>query len=79
MDSMSSVTLSLPKVDVEELIKEFKVLNIDMFSSYLKEIWRVNKNFNFLYFNEIILVFIKKVVSIFLNQNFFKSHIKKKI
>jgi hypothetical protein len=29
------------KIDVEELIKEFKVLNINSFTSYLKEIWRV--------------------------------------
>jgi hypothetical protein len=29
------------RVDVEELIKDFKVLNVNTFTSYLKEIWRV--------------------------------------
>ena len=29
------------KIDIEELIKDFKVLNIDTFSLYLKEVWRV--------------------------------------
>jgi hypothetical protein len=29
------------KIDVEELIKDFKILNIDKFTSYLKEVWRV--------------------------------------
>jgi hypothetical protein len=29
------------KFDVEELIKEFRVLNINTFGSYLKEIYRV--------------------------------------
>ena len=33
--------LDTQKVDVEELVKEFKVMNIDVFTSYLKEIWRV--------------------------------------
>ncbi len=33
------------KVDVEDLVKEFKVLNVDSFTAYLKEIWRV-KYFN---------------------------------
>jgi hypothetical protein len=34
---------SLNKVDVEELIKEFRVEKLDIFSSYLKEVWRVIK------------------------------------
>jgi hypothetical protein len=34
------------KIDVEELIKEFKVLNIDNFAAYLKEVWRVNNLIN---------------------------------
>ncbi len=29
------------KIDVEELIKSFKVLKIDNFLAYLKEVWRV--------------------------------------
>jgi hypothetical protein len=29
------------KVDVEELIREFKVINIDTFATYLKEVWKV--------------------------------------
>jgi hypothetical protein len=33
--------LDTQKVDVEELVREFKVMNIDVFTSYLKEIWRV--------------------------------------
>ena len=36
------------KIDVEELIKGFKVLNIDTFLAYLKEVWRVKEIF--LYF-----------------------------
>ena len=32
---------SVEKVDVEELIKEFKVLNVDIFATYLKEVWKV--------------------------------------
>lgn len=35
-------TNSIDKIDVEDLIKDFRVVNIDAFSSYLKEIWRVN-------------------------------------
>lgn len=30
------------KIDVEDLIKDFRVLNISVFVAYLKEIWRVN-------------------------------------
>jgi hypothetical protein len=29
------------KIDVEELIKEFKVFNIDTLATYLKEVWKV--------------------------------------
>jgi hypothetical protein len=32
---------NIDKIDVEELIKEFKVLNVNIFINYLKEIWRV--------------------------------------
>jgi len=31
------------KIDVEELIKDFLILNIDGLSKYLKAIWKVNK------------------------------------
>ena len=41
VNDIKVMTLEVPKVDVEELIKEFKVLNVDMFSAYLKEVWRV--------------------------------------
>jgi hypothetical protein len=32
---------NVDKIDVEELIKEYKVYNVATFVSYLKEIWRV--------------------------------------
>ena len=35
---------NVDKIDVEELIKEFKVYNVQTFISYLKEIWRVFYN-----------------------------------
>ncbi len=31
----------IDKIDVEDLIKDFRVVNIDAFSAYLKEVWRV--------------------------------------
>lgn len=31
----------IEKIDVEELIKGYRVPNVDQFTSYLKEIWRV--------------------------------------
>ena len=33
--------INIEKIDVEDLIKDFRVLDIDAFSSYLKEVWRV--------------------------------------
>jgi hypothetical protein len=33
---------SVEKVDIEELIKEFKVINVDIFATYLKEVWKVD-------------------------------------
>lgn len=36
----------IDKIDVEELIRDFKVLNIDTFSIYLKEVWRVSPYLN---------------------------------
>jgi len=41
---MMKTTLNIEtvdKIDVEELIKDFKVLEIYTFSAYLKEVWRV--------------------------------------
>jgi len=32
----------IDKIDVEDLIKDFRVVNIDAFSAYLKEVWRVS-------------------------------------
>ena len=32
---------SIEKIDVEELIKEFRVFNVDIFATYLKEVWKV--------------------------------------
>ncbi len=29
------------KIDVEDLIKDFKILHLDNFQVYLKEVWRV--------------------------------------
>lgn len=31
----------IDKIDFEELIKDFRIVNIDEFVSYLKEIWKV--------------------------------------
>jgi hypothetical protein len=38
-------TDNVEKIDVEELIKDFKVLSVNTFISYLKEIWRVRATF----------------------------------
>jgi len=35
----------IEKIDVEDLIKDFRVVDIEAFSSYLKEVWRVRKLF----------------------------------
>jgi len=34
--------ISVDKIDFEDLIKDFKVLNLDNFISYLKEVWKVS-------------------------------------
>lgn len=31
----------IEKIDADDLIKDFKILNIDNFVSYLKDIWKV--------------------------------------
>ena len=38
---MKNITIDVCKVDVDEMIRGFQVLNIEVFSSYMKEIWRV--------------------------------------
>lgn len=37
-----SISIDITKIDVEETLREFKVLNVDSFTSYLKEVWRVS-------------------------------------
>ncbi len=37
---MLSIEEQVDKIDVEELIKDFKVLNVDIFATYLKEVWK---------------------------------------
>jgi hypothetical protein len=36
---------TVEKIDVEDLIKDFKILSIDNFQAYLKEVWRVRHYF----------------------------------
>ena len=38
-------TKTVEKIDVEDLIKDFRVVDIEAFSSYLKEVWRVTIKF----------------------------------
>lgn len=33
---------SAPKINIDELVKSFKVTNEDVFTAYLKEIWLVS-------------------------------------
>lgn len=33
-----------PKINIDELVKSFKVTNEDVFTAYLKEIWLVSTN-----------------------------------
>lgn len=37
----NSSQVTVEKIDVDDLIKDFKVLNIENFTLYLKEVWRV--------------------------------------
>ena len=32
---------NVDKIDIEDLIKDFRLLNLDKFIAYLKDIWRV--------------------------------------
>lgn len=41
MQKQSSKSEVIDQIDVEELLKDFKILNIDSFAVYLKEVWRV--------------------------------------
>lgn len=41
MISDNNTNNSIEKVDFQEIIKKFKVNNMDTFSSYLKEVWLV--------------------------------------
>lgn len=45
------------KINIEELIKSFKVTNEDSFSSYLKEVWIV------CFVNIIIRILLKEIKS----------------
>ena len=45
---------SVEKIDVEELIKDFKIMNLETFTAYLKEVWRVEYIYDF-YFIRISL------------------------
>jgi hypothetical protein len=38
-----SAQVTVDKIDVDDLIKDFKVLNVDNFTAYLKEVWRVRR------------------------------------
>ena len=40
-DNVTMQDNNIDKIDVEELIKDFKVVNVSNFSSYLKELWKV--------------------------------------
>ena len=40
---------SVEKIDVEELIKDFKIMNLETFTAYLKEVWRVEYIYDFYY------------------------------
>jgi hypothetical protein len=39
---LKNLTINVTKVDADDLIKEYKVQSVEAFTSYLKEIWRVN-------------------------------------
>jgi hypothetical protein len=43
----NNITINVTKVDFDDVIRRFQVLNIDAFGSYMKEIWRVIKFFKF--------------------------------
>jgi hypothetical protein len=37
----TGISINVEKVDVEDIVKNFKVTNIEIFTSYLKEVWLV--------------------------------------
>lgn len=44
MDTQTSTNTN-PRINVEELVKSFKVPNEEAFGSYLKEVWLVRKDY----------------------------------
>jgi hypothetical protein len=38
---MENINEKIEKIDVEDLIKDFRITKIDEFSTYLKDVWRV--------------------------------------
>lgn len=44
VDQTHNHTESVEKISVEELIQDFKILNVDNFSTYIKDIWKVRIN-----------------------------------
>lgn len=36
-------TNDIEKIDVEDLIKDFKILNVNSLAAYFKELWKVRK------------------------------------
>jgi hypothetical protein len=45
----------IDKIDIEELLKEFKVLNVDIFATYLKEVWKVYHLYPRIYHKEAMI------------------------
>jgi hypothetical protein len=41
MNNNQKIEANVDKIDVEELVKDYKVLNLEVFISYLRDIWRV--------------------------------------
>jgi len=34
---------NVEKIDVDELLKDYRVFNLEVFISYLRDVWRVSK------------------------------------
>ena len=41
MNQNAQAESNIDKIDIEDLIKDFRLLNLDKFTGYLKDIWRV--------------------------------------
>lgn len=39
---LKNITISIDKIDSDDLIKDFKVNSTESFSTYLKEVWKVD-------------------------------------